>query len=133
MGFCFLSLTDSFISIKFEDNGSTSWDRGTTTMANKISLEQNDMSFKLNQRLQQKKGREVEVEGIPTKAVVEHAEPRASLLRWRKRIGQLFQLMRWKRTSTVKGGNVGTKLESCVKVRHGHGWIRSLTKMRTKE
>ncbi|MBA0793292.1 hypothetical protein Gohar_017709 [Gossypium harknessii] len=56
------------------------------------------------------------------KSVIEHAKPRASL-RWRKRIGHLFQLMRWKRSSKVEG----------VKVMRRKGWwIRSLTKW-TKE
>ncbi|PHT78286.1 hypothetical protein T459_16338 [Capsicum annuum] len=48
---------------------------------------------------------------------------------------KIIQLIRLKRSST-KGGtshvcHVGTKLGG-VKVRHGHGWIRTLTKRKTK-
>ncbi|KAL2503573.1 hypothetical protein Adt_19194 [Abeliophyllum distichum] len=85
------SQEESFISIKFEDNGVASWDKGTTK---KI------------------------------KSVVEQAKPRSTLM-WRKRIGYLFQLSRWRRSSKH---NVGTKIEG-AKVRYG--WIRTLTKRRT--
>ncbi|KAA8538474.1 hypothetical protein F0562_027980 [Nyssa sinensis] len=107
---------DSFISIKFEDNGVASWEKNTVS---KVSLEHCNMSW--NQSLSK------EVKG--TKSVVEHAKPRASL-RWRKRIGHLFQLIRWKRSSKGNACHVSSKLEG-VKVRNG--WIRSLTKRRTKE
>ncbi|KAL6492885.1 hypothetical protein OROGR_032644 [Orobanche gracilis] len=62
--------------------------------------------------------------------VVEQAKPRAAL-RWRNRIGHLVNLIRWKRSAS-KGGvfHVGTKLEGS-KVKQG--WIRILTKRRTKE
>ncbi|CAA2981248.1 uncharacterized protein LOC111408696 [Olea europaea var. sylvestris] len=84
---------DSFISIKFEDNGVASWDKGTTK---KI------------------------------KSVVEQAKPQRTLM-WRRRIGYLFQLSRWRKSSKH---NVGTKLEG-AKVRYG--WIRTLAKRETKE
>ncbi|CAA2949355.1 Hypothetical predicted protein [Olea europaea subsp. europaea] len=87
------SQEDSFISIKFEDNGVASWDESTTKK---------------------------------TKCVVEQAKPRSTLM-WRKRIGHLFQLSRWRRSSKH---SVGTKLEG-AKVRYG--WIRALAKRRTKE
>uniref|UniRef100_A0A5B6Z6U5 Uncharacterized protein n=1 Tax=Davidia involucrata TaxID=16924 RepID=A0A5B6Z6U5_DAVIN len=104
---------DSFISMKFEENGVASWEKNTVS---KVSdLEHCKMSW--DQSLSEDKG---------TKSVVEHAKPRGSL-RWRKRMGHLFQLIRWKRTSK---GNVGSKLEG-VKVRNG--WIRFLTERRTKK
>ncbi|KAI3464513.1 hypothetical protein Pfo_021176 [Paulownia fortunei] len=100
------SQEDSFISIKFEDNGVASWDKG------KISKMSHDQQCEMS-----------------IKSVIEHAKPRASL-RWRRRIGHLFQLIRWKRSSKGNMCHVGTKLEG-AKVKHG--WIRTLTKRRTKE
>nr|ACD56615.1 predicted protein [Gossypioides kirkii] len=99
------SQEDSFISIKFEENGVGSWDKGTVS---KVSLEHCSMSWNPSKDTK--------------KSVIEHAKPGASL-RWRKRIGHLFQLIRWKRSSKVEG----------VKVMRRKGWwIRSLTKW-TKE
>ncbi|KAL4311723.1 hypothetical protein GQ457_01G012410 [Hibiscus cannabinus] len=94
------SQEDSFISIKFEENGVGSWEKGTVS---KVSLKQCNMSWNPT---------------MTNKSVIEHAKPRASL-RWRKRIGHLFQLMRWKRSSKVDG-------------MRRKGWIRTLTKW-TKE
>ncbi|KAK9271179.1 hypothetical protein L1049_026768 [Liquidambar formosana] len=114
------AFADSFISIKFEDNGVGSWEKSkskskSTSTVSKVSLEQcNNMSW--NHSFSKE-----------SKSVIEHAKPRASSLRWRKRIGHLFQLVRWKRSNK---GNVGSKVEG-VKVRKG--WIRTLTKRRTKE
>ncbi|XP_055834379.1 uncharacterized protein LOC129902951 [Solanum dulcamara] len=110
------SYEDSFISIKFENNGVGSWEKGAVGTVPNVSLikhcDNNIMSNKV--------------------ALIEHvAKPRMQL-RWRKRIGHIFHLIRIKRSST-KGGNashVGTKLEG-VKVRHG--WIRTLTKRKTKQ
>ncbi|KAK3021485.1 hypothetical protein RJ639_045868 [Escallonia herrerae] len=107
---------DSFISIKFEDNGVASWEKGKVS---KVSLEHCSMSWNHSLNKEAKGG----------KTVVEHATPRAPL-RWRKPIGHLFQLIRWKRSNKGSGCHVSSKLEG-VKVRKG--WIRSLTKRRTGE
>ncbi|KAA8546405.1 hypothetical protein F0562_002856 [Nyssa sinensis] len=111
------SIEDSFISIKFEDNGVASWEKNTVS---KVSVEHCTMPWNDQKLSKEAKG---------TKSVVEHAKPRGSL-RWRKRIGHFFQLIRWKRTSKGNVCHVGSKLEG-VKVRNG--WIRSLTKRRTKQ
>ncbi|GFP89805.1 hypothetical protein PHJA_001124300 [Phtheirospermum japonicum] len=97
----------SSASIKFEDNGVASWDKGDDPQYNSL-----DNANKI-------------------KSVVEHARPRATL-RWRKRIGHLLQIIRWKRSATSKGNvcQVGTKFEG-AKVKRG--WIRILTKRRTRE
>ncbi|XP_010242788.1 PREDICTED: uncharacterized protein LOC104587047 [Nelumbo nucifera] len=112
------SQEDSFISIKFEDNGVASWDKGT---GSKVSL--GPLHMNGNQKLSKEPLRDV-------KTVVEHAKPRATL-RWRKRIGHLFHLMRWKRSSKANVCHVGTKVEG-VKVRN-KGWMRTLTKRRNME
>nr|XP_016465040.1 PREDICTED: uncharacterized protein LOC107787935 [Nicotiana tabacum] len=107
------SYEDSFISIKFENNGVASWEKGAAGTVPKVSLKHCDnMSNWSRSSSKESKGG----------AVIEHAKPRMQL-RWRKRIGHIFQLIRLKRSST-------TKLEG-VKVRPG--WIRTLTKRKTKE
>ncbi|KAM7514854.1 hypothetical protein LguiA_004437 [Lonicera macranthoides] len=104
---------DSFISIKFENNGAASWEKGNIS---KVSLEECNNSW--NDRKDANKG--------PT-SLVEHAKSRVFSLRWRKRIGNLFQVIRWKRSSRWSVCHVGAKLEG-VKVRNG--WMRNLTKRR---
>lgn len=111
------SQEDSFISIRFEPNGVGSWEKNNTL--SKVSLENCNLTW--NQRMS--KDKECKQE---TKTVIEHGKPRVSL-RWRKRIGHLFQLIRWKRSNK---GNVGNKVEE-VKVRKG--WIKTLTKRKTVE
>ncbi|KAF3962017.1 hypothetical protein CMV_013428 [Castanea mollissima] len=108
------SQEDSFISIKFEDNGVGSWEKNTLS---KVSLENYNIAW--DQSLSKESNKE-------TKTVIEHGKPRVSL-RWRKRIGHLFQVIRWKRSNKA---NVGSKVEG-VKVRKG--WIRTLTKRKTME
>ncbi|KAF8404092.1 hypothetical protein HHK36_008972 [Tetracentron sinense] len=112
------SQEDSFISIKFEENGVASWDKG---ISSKVSLDPLDMFCNHNLKKEINKS---------DKSVVEHAKPRAATLRWRKRIGHLFQLIRRKRSSKANMCHVGTKVEG-VKVRKG--WIRTLTKRRNME
>ncbi|XP_020249510.1 uncharacterized protein LOC109826905 [Asparagus officinalis] len=69
------SLEDSFISIKFEDNGQASWE---------------SKKQEITDHMPKESSRE--------KSVVEHVRSRGAL-RWRKKIGQLLQLPRWKRPS----------------------------------
>ncbi|XVE95478.1 hypothetical protein REPUB_Repub02eG0100900 [Reevesia pubescens] len=117
------SREDSFISIKFEENGVASWEKGTVS---KVSLEHCSMSW--NPTLS--KDKEITKEQKETnKSVIEHAKPRGSL-RWRKRVGRLFQLIRWKRSNKANVCHMGSKVEGVKVMRKG--WIRTLTK-RTKE
>ncbi|XP_061363944.1 uncharacterized protein LOC133307448 [Gastrolobium bilobum] len=104
---------DSFISIKFEENGVASWEKSTVS---KVSLENcNKMSWNIRNKDMSKE----------TKSVIEHGKSRDTF-RWRKRIGHMFQLIRWKKTGGVC--HVGSKVEG-VKVRKG--WVRTLTKRKT--
>ncbi|KAJ4966070.1 hypothetical protein NE237_017919 [Protea cynaroides] len=105
-------LEDSFISIKFEDNGVASWDKGASSKV--PPLETFNMSYNRN----------LNKEPRVVKSVVEHAKPRA-MLKWQKRIGHLFQLIRWKRSSKANMCHAGSKVER-VKVKKG--WIRVLTR-----
>ncbi|XP_021896487.1 uncharacterized protein LOC110813590 [Carica papaya] len=99
---------ESFISIKFEENGVASWEKGTVS---KVSLEHCSMSWNNHSN----------------KSVIEHAKSR-SPLRWRRRIGHLFHLIRLKRSTAC---HVAAKVEG-VKVRK-QGWIRTLTKRKTTQ
>ncbi|CAK7346980.1 unnamed protein product [Dovyalis caffra] len=117
------SQEDSFISIKFEDNGAASWEKGAVS---KVSIESCSKSWNQNLNKEAEQGKDIK----ETMSVIEHAKPHASL-RWRKRIGHMFQLIRWKRSNKEHMCHVGTKVEG-VKMRN-KGWIRTLTKRRTKE
>ncbi|KAF5746846.1 hypothetical protein HS088_TW06G01021 [Tripterygium wilfordii] len=122
---------DSFISIKFEDNGNASWEKGTVS---KVSLDHCSISWSHHNLTKEANNNNNNTKDTNTTsttttttntAMIEHAKP----LRWRKRIGRLFQLIRWK--SRSNGGNVchvGSKVEG-VKMRKS--WIRSLTKRKT--
>ncbi|KAI4307273.1 hypothetical protein L6164_030477 [Bauhinia variegata] len=108
------SQEDSFISIKFEENGVASWEKNTVS---KVSLENcNKMSWNHHSSKE-------------TKSVIEHGKSRDAF-RWRKRIGHMFQLIRWKRSTKATVCHVGTKVEG-VKVRKG--WMRTLTKRKSME
>ncbi|KAJ7959137.1 RNA polymerase sigma factor RpoD like [Quillaja saponaria] len=103
---------DSFISIKFEENGAASWEKnGNMSWNHHCMIPNEDYSSNYN---------------LETKTVIEHGKPHCSL-RWQKRIGHLFQLFSWKR-STSKGSvcHVSSKGMEGVKVRKG--WTRTLTK-----
>ncbi|KAK9096051.1 hypothetical protein Sjap_021548 [Stephania japonica] len=115
------SQEDSFISIKFEDNGIASWDKGGTKSFNQgfMKMKKEEISNNINKDDHEEN----------TKSVVEHVKPQ-SALRWRKRIGQLFQIVRRKRSNKASVSHIGSKAGG-VKVRNG--WIRSLTKRRTME
>ncbi|XP_078172401.1 uncharacterized protein LOC144566280 [Carex rostrata] len=101
------SFEDSFISIKFEDNGKASWD---------------------NKKVINTKPDTMEKEKNSIKSVVEHSK-RSGMLRWRKHIGRLLHLSRWKRSSKAGSCHSGSngKVDS-VKARRG--WMRSSTKRR---
>ncbi|KAL3839999.1 hypothetical protein ACJIZ3_024590 [Penstemon smallii] len=111
------SQEDSFISIKFEDNGVASWDKGKIS---KMSLDHPQHEISMNESRDKAK---------KIKTVIEHPKPHATL-RWRRRIGHLFQVIKWKRSSKGNMCHVGTKLEG-AKVKQG--WIRTITKKRTKK
>ncbi|XP_022753377.1 uncharacterized protein LOC111301729 [Durio zibethinus] len=83
------SQDDSFISIKFEENGVASWEKNTVS---KVSFEHCSISWKPTLTKET-----IKEQKEANKSVIEHAKPRASL-RWRKRIGHLFQLIRWKKS-----------------------------------
>nr|CAD1818103.1 unnamed protein product [Ananas comosus var. bracteatus] len=93
------SLEDSFISIKFEDNGNARWDNkkppSTTIVRPSSNVDGGTTSS----------GGKGEIEpGI--RSIVERAK-KGGVLRWRKRIGHLLQLARWKRSSKATACHAG--------------------------
>ncbi|XP_010539641.1 PREDICTED: uncharacterized protein LOC104813655 [Tarenaya hassleriana] len=112
------SQEDSFISIKFEDNGNASWEKNTVS---KASLEN------INNKSWNKHQHHPLMEDT-SKSVIEHHKARSSL-RWRKRIGHLFHLIRLRGSTSC---HVASKVEG-VKVRK-LGWVaRTLTRRKTKK
>ncbi|PKA61503.1 hypothetical protein AXF42_Ash018790 [Apostasia shenzhenica] len=106
---CNLSLEDSFISIKLEDDGHVTWDReklfatkafveidGTTGKTNVTSIEEGDG------------GRRV------ISSVIEHGKHR-SMLRWRQRIWYIFQLATLRRSRGERKCHVGYEVEAVEK------------------
>lgn len=120
---------DSFISIKFADNGVASWEKNPES---KISHDNCNIPCIRGDSI----GKAATFKGAKgaatttTKSVIEHSKPEVASLRWQKRIGHLFHLIRRKRSS--KAGSVchlGSKVEG---VNKRTGWIRTLTSRRTK-
>lgn len=129
---------ESFISIKFGDNGMPLWEKSTNTRVSKVTLEHCSMSWVGQTLVKDNNARDINKGNIENnsnnnnKSVVEHAKPRTAALRWRKRIGQLLQVIRWRRTSKANVGGESSKGEGVMKVgRNDKGWMRTL-KMRTK-
>lgn len=113
-----LSFADSFISIKFEENGVSYWEK--SKLVSNASLDYCNIP--------QSRSRS---RSTTNSTVVELPKSRGGSLRWRKRIGHLFQVSRWKKPT--KGSGVcyvgSSKVVEGVKVR-STGWIRSLTMRR---
>ncbi|KAG6419793.1 hypothetical protein SASPL_116305 [Salvia splendens] len=76
---------DSFISIKFEDNGIASWEKGKCAAT----------------------------EDKKIKCLVEHSKPRGAL-RWRRRIGHIFKLIRLKKSNKGIICHVGAKQRKSI-------------------
>ncbi|KAE8810436.1 hypothetical protein D1007_12640 [Hordeum vulgare] len=114
------SLDDSFISIKFEDNGKATWvdsQNGTGAKPVREAAAATTTTTKT------------------TALVVEHAGRRGGVTRWRKQVvGRLLQLARWKRASGKQSSSSAAadqRSKARVGGGGGRGWIRSLTRRRT--
>ncbi|KAG8066830.1 hypothetical protein GUJ93_ZPchr0004g39200 [Zizania palustris] len=119
------SLDDSFISIKFEDNGKATWDSHQLKAAAAAAAAPPVAT-------------KVDIDKAATvTAVVEHVK-RGGVTRWRKLVvGRLLQLARWKRSGKAGSaaacqlGLDGKKAAERSKGRgRGRSWIRSLTRRR---
>ncbi|KAJ8422862.1 hypothetical protein Cgig2_012716 [Carnegiea gigantea] len=122
---------ESFISIKFGDNGMPLWEKSTNT----VTLEHCSMSWagqtfvKDNNAKNIQKGNIGNNNNNNNQSMVEHGKPQATVLRWRKRIGQLLQVIRWRRTTKGNVGGESSEREGVMKVgRNDKGWMRTLMK-----
>ncbi|XP_062183887.1 uncharacterized protein LOC133887888 [Phragmites australis] len=107
------SLDDSFISIKFEDNGEATWDsnKAATKPVEPLST-----------------GKAVRSSSSSTTVVVAEHVKRGGVTRWRKQVvGRLLQLARWKRSAD------GKKAAAERSKGRGRSWIRNLTRRRHAE
>uniref|UniRef100_A0A0D9WBI9 Uncharacterized protein n=1 Tax=Leersia perrieri TaxID=77586 RepID=A0A0D9WBI9_9ORYZ len=112
------SLDDSFISIKFEDNGKATWD---------------------SQQQKAKAAGDAPPTAATVTAVVEHVK-RGGVTRWRKQVvGRLLQLARWKRSGKAASSSAaacqlagldGKKTAAERSKGRGRSWIRTLTRRR---
>ncbi|KAL6504882.1 hypothetical protein OROHE_023640 [Orobanche hederae] len=76
----------AFISIKFEDNGIASWDKGS-----KVSKQVSSFDQQCEVPCRREKGN---INAKKIKSVLEHSKPRAAAaVRWRRRVGHLLRLI----------------------------------------
>ncbi|CAA7047855.1 unnamed protein product [Microthlaspi erraticum] len=107
------SQEDSFISIKFEDDGNASWEKKTVS---KICVDNTNSTCEKQQS-----------PITSTTSIVEHNSGKSSL-RWRKRIGHLFHVIKLRSGSSTSSCHVAPSKVEGAKVRK-QGWmVRTLTK-----
>ncbi|KAI3991011.1 hypothetical protein MKX01_026195 [Papaver californicum] len=146
------SQEDSFISIKFEDDGNALWDKDsrehckphssvTATVAEPLKAKtQNVNTNSATEKMKKKEKKKKMDTNNKITGIVEHhsgttgSDGGAGLLRWRKRVGQvLFQLVRLKKSAMESGcqdsSNKGKKSSSnTLKNRNKKNWIKTMTK-----
>ncbi|KAF8109888.1 hypothetical protein N665_0089s0009 [Sinapis alba] len=112
------SQEDSFISIKFENDGNASWEKKTVST---VCVYNNTKST--CKKTQQS----------PITSIVEHNSAKSSL-NWRKRIGHLFHVIKLRSGSSTSSCHVASssRVEE-TKVRK-QGWmVRTLTRRKSKK
>ncbi|KAI3972909.1 hypothetical protein MKX01_019567 [Papaver californicum] len=147
------SQEDSFISIKFEDDGNALWDKDsrehckphssvTATVTEPLKakkITQNVNTTTATEKMKKKKKKKMDTNNKITSIVEHHSgttgsDGGAGLLRWRKRVGQvLFQLVRLKKSTMESGcqdsSNKAKKSSSnTLKIRNKKNWIKTVTK-----
>ncbi|CAF2256156.1 hypothetical protein BRARA_H02268 [Brassica rapa] len=112
------SQEDSFISIKFENDGNSSWERKTVSKA----CEDNTNSTCKKQQ----------APITSTTSIVEHNSAKSSL-KWRKRIGHLFHVIKLRSGFPTSSCHVASSKVEGTKVRK-HGWmVRTLTRRKSRK
>ena len=113
-----MGVPDSFISIKFGNDGNASWEKKTVS---KVCVDNNTNSTCKTQQ-------------SPITSIVEHNSAK-STLKWRKRIGHLFHVIKLRSGSSTSSCHVASsssKVEG-TKVRK-QGWmVRTLTRRKSKK
>ncbi|KAH0864304.1 hypothetical protein HID58_081515 [Brassica napus] len=112
------SQEDSFISIKFENDGNSSWERKTVSKA----CEDNTNSTCKKQQ----------APITSATSIVEHNSAKSSL-KWRKRIGHLFHAIKLRSGFPTSSCHVASSKVEGTKVRK-HGWmVRTLTRRKSRK
>lgn len=117
--FYFYICSDSFISIKFEDDGNASWEKKTVS---KVCVDNTNSTCNKQQS-----------PITSNTSIVEHNSAKSSL-RWRKRIGHLFHVIKLRSGSSTSSCHVASsKVEAGAKVRK-QGWmVRTLTRRKSRK
>ncbi|CAN8291973.1 unnamed protein product [Cochlearia groenlandica] len=110
------SQEDSFISIKFYDNGNASWEKKTVS-----NICVDNINSKCNK-----------IQQSPKTSIVEHNNAKSSL-RWRKRIGHLFHVIKLRSGSSASSCHVASSKAEGAKVRK-QGWmVRTLNRRKSRK
>ncbi|KFK44288.1 hypothetical protein AALP_AA1G238700 [Arabis alpina] len=116
------SQEDSFISIKFEDDGNASWEK--KAVVSKVCVDNNT-----NSRTCTKEQSPI----TSTTSIVEHNSAKSSL-RWRKRIGHLFHVIKLRSGSSTSCHVASSKVDGGGANVRKQGWmVRTLTRRKTKK
>lgn len=115
---CVFIYSDSFISIKFENDGNASWERKTVS---KVCVDNTNSTCKKQQA------------PLPsTTSIVEHNSAKSSL-KWRKRIGHLFRVIKLRSGLPTSSCHVASSKVEGTKARK-HGWmVRTLTRRKSRK
>ncbi|XP_010459904.1 PREDICTED: uncharacterized protein LOC104740878 [Camelina sativa] len=115
------SQEDSFISIKFENNGNASWEK-KAVVTTKVCV---DNTTNPTCKKQQSPI-------TSSTSIVEHTTAKSSL-RWRKRIGHLFHVIKLRSGSSTTSCHVASSKVEGAKVRK-QGWmVRTLTRRKSRK
>nr|BAD94412.1 hypothetical protein [Arabidopsis thaliana] len=118
------SQEDSFISIKFENDGNASWEK--KAVVTKVCVDNN------NNNTTNSTCKEQQSPITSNTSIVEHNSAKSSL-RWRKRIGHLFHVIKLKSGSSTSSCHVAPSKVEGTKVRK-QGWmVRTLTRKRSRK
>ncbi|CAG7869639.1 hypothetical protein BRARA_F01582 [Brassica rapa] len=115
------SQEDSFISIKFENDGNASWEKKTVS---KVCVDNTSSACKEQQSLT-----------TSSTSIIEPNSVKSSL-RWRKRIGHLFHVIKLRSGWSTSSRHVASSKVEGTKVRK-QGWmvrsVRTLTRRKSRK
>ncbi|CAH8354585.1 unnamed protein product [Eruca vesicaria subsp. sativa] len=113
------SQEDSFISIKFENDGNASWERKTVS---ELCVDNTNSTC----------NKEKQSLITSSTSIVEHHSVKSSL-RWRKRIGHLFHVIKLRSGWSTSSRHVASSKVEGTKVRK-QGWmVRTLTRRKSRK
>lgn len=119
----FIFCSDSFISIKFENDGNASWEK--KAVVTKVCVDNKNNTTNSTCKKQQSPI-------TSNTSIVEHNSAKSSL-RWRKRIGHLFHVIKLRSGSSTSSCHVAPSKVEGAKVRK-QGWmVRTLTRRKSRK